>query len=426
MWVGAGATMSLFRQAGTPSYDTIWAEDGGVFLQGAVLDPVGSIADRYTGYMHFVPRVVALVAATLPLEHAAEVFAVGSAVMVALLGAYVYVASAGILRTRWARLALGALVMLAPGAAYETANNATNLRWYLLFASFWALVFRPPSMGWSVVRGMLLVATALSDPLAVLLVPMAVWAWRREGTAARWPVVAFAGALLVQGAIVVASLVRGVDTPLRVGGFELLDAIGLFGLRVGGAFAVGNAAIRPSFEAIGWAFAAVGWAFVLLVCAYAWSRRDLPGRALVPLMFGLAALLFAVPLLLRGTSELLPHDGRVTLLGLRWTVTPILLLQAVLLMALERRDPRAHPAVWRGLQAVVMVGLAVQILANYRVTNPRSEGPSWDAQVAAAERRCTSDPLDRTTLLISPQVRRGVWGVTLPCSEFRLESAVTP
>jgi hypothetical protein len=72
----------LARQVAIAAWDTIWAEDGAIFLSDALTAPGGSLFEVYGGYVHPVPRIVAAVASWLPLEHAALVFALAWALVV--------------------------------------------------------------------------------------------------------------------------------------------------------------------------------------------------------------------------------------------------------------------------------------------------------------------------------------------------------
>src|ERR671918_639781 len=86
VWVGLATALLLVRQAGAPAVDTMWAEDGEVFLSGAlrrgVLVPLVS---PYAGYLNAVPRLAAGLVSIAPLGLAAVLFATGSAAVVGCL-----------------------------------------------------------------------------------------------------------------------------------------------------------------------------------------------------------------------------------------------------------------------------------------------------------------------------------------------------
>jgi hypothetical protein len=141
--VALATVLQVAREAAVSAWDTVWAEDGSVFLADALNHSFFStLFEPHGGYLHVVPRLVAGLAASLPLELAAPTFNVVSALVVSLLASFVYLASANKLQARSSRLALSTLVALLPAAGSELLGNAANLHFYLIFACFWALMWR--------------------------------------------------------------------------------------------------------------------------------------------------------------------------------------------------------------------------------------------------------------------------------------------
>src|SRR4029453_15454368 len=94
--VAAATGVSLLRQPGAGALNTVWAEDGEVFLSAAAnASWVGSIRIRYAGYFHLGPRVLAELATLPPPSAAAATLAILAALCTALLAVLVYVASGG-------------------------------------------------------------------------------------------------------------------------------------------------------------------------------------------------------------------------------------------------------------------------------------------------------------------------------------------
>src|SRR6266516_3366799 len=59
----AGTVIVVLRQPGAGALDTVWAEDGTVFLADAVnRSPLDALATSYAGYYHLLPRLLAQVA----------------------------------------------------------------------------------------------------------------------------------------------------------------------------------------------------------------------------------------------------------------------------------------------------------------------------------------------------------------------------
>jgi hypothetical protein len=101
--------------------------------------------------------------------------------------------------------------------------------------------------------------------------------------------------------------------------------------------------------------------------------------------------------------------------GSRYSATPVLLIwSAVLAEAVcvittsQRRATQYAPAL-----ACLLLLVPVWVL-DLRPANLRSSGPRWDAQVAAATRRCESHLIGQATLQISPPG----WKIVLPCRDL--------
>src|ERR1039457_4352318 len=74
--VAAGAAVLLVRQAGHPSWNTIFGEDASVFLPRALLHPWSNLIQPWAGYIQLVPQFLADLISRLPLHDAAAGLAV--------------------------------------------------------------------------------------------------------------------------------------------------------------------------------------------------------------------------------------------------------------------------------------------------------------------------------------------------------------
>src|ERR1700733_3191018 len=72
--VALGAVVMLARLGGRPAWDTIWAEDLGIYLPAALAHP-WHLLQSYAGYLQLVPRLIGQFAALLPIRHGAGGFA---------------------------------------------------------------------------------------------------------------------------------------------------------------------------------------------------------------------------------------------------------------------------------------------------------------------------------------------------------------
>ena len=144
--LAAGAVVLLLRIAGPSPLTTIWAEDRTVFLVQALASP-GHLFASYAGYLQLLPRLIAQLVSFLPLPEAAAAFALAGAVIAAAVALFVFHASAGHIHSAWLRGLLAAAVLLLPVAPLEIADSGVNTPWYLLFALFWAGLWRPRGRG---------------------------------------------------------------------------------------------------------------------------------------------------------------------------------------------------------------------------------------------------------------------------------------
>jgi hypothetical protein len=169
--VALGALVMLARIGGRPAWDSVYAEDPGVYLPAALAHP-WHLLQSYGGYLQLVPRLIGQIAALLPIRHASVVFAAGGALVASGCGLFAYHASAGQVSSRWLRVLLGLSVVLLPVAQLEIADNGVNSIWYLLVALFWAALWRPRTRAGAVVAAVVAFAAAASSSLALLFAPL--------------------------------------------------------------------------------------------------------------------------------------------------------------------------------------------------------------------------------------------------------------
>lgn len=401
--------MQISRQSGVPAWDSIWAEDGTIFLEQASEDSfLAAVADPYSGYVHVVPRLIAEVAVLLPIEHAALTVSVASSLLVAALSLFVYFASGEAVADPLRRLFVASLMIFAPTAGYELLANAANLHWYFLFACFWAVVWRATSGGALLARSSVVAATALSDPLSALYIPLAAFAvWR--GRTRRDLVVpaALALGLLAQFAAFVGGGRPERHWPTRID--ELLD---IFALRVAGSILVGDRYLENFWLRWGETFAYVSLALVALAAVavfLAWQDARIAQFCVV-----YAVAFFTVPLVFRGTEGFRPIEGEFHLGAGRYMFLPTILLITAFALSVgqwRRLTQVAPPAVG----AILLTYVATIAIVNYSSTNPRSPGPRWGDEVERARSTCVGT-VPEARLQIAPAP---TWSLVLPCSELK-------
>jgi hypothetical protein len=385
LWLVAAVWVQLIRSSGTPVWDAFWAEDGRFFYGQARERSLWHLWHvELGGYLQVAPRLLASIAAKFPVQDAAFATAFLAALTCALLSVYVYAATDGVLRRRWQRCAIAALLVLNPAAAYEVNATFNNLHWFLMVAAFWACWSRATRRPRVALDVAVVVLAALSDPLTGLLLPLVGWRAWRGSRVARWITAGLVAALALQYWLGVAG-----NTPHQNGprGFAHMPEV--YGLRVAGSFLVGESNLRSWWGSHGaWtAYAALLLVAVGMALAVSFAR-DRERRLLAVLLTYSVAFLIA-PLTTRGGAVIyLRHP--FTLNGSRYTVIPLWLLYSALIVAvgLPWRLPRAVRGWPLPSLAIVLIGS--QLVANFAPAGARTSGGSWREGLKVARAGCAA------------------------------------
>jgi hypothetical protein len=416
--VALGALVMLARIGGRPAWESVWAEDPGIYLPAALAHP-WHLLESYGGYLQLVPRVIGQIAALVPIRDASVAFAVGGALVASACGLFAYHASAGQVSSRWLRALLGLSVILLPVAQLEIADNGVNTIWYLLVALFWAALWRPRTGAGAAIAAIVAFAAAASSSLALLFAPLFVARaivvprrLREHAATAGWAV----GCVLQLLVILTSHLSRlaphdPVNAVLYYGHEVLLPALGWHL----------SWDLRDTVGLTG-ATALVGG---LIVVVLAWAVVTQPGRCRVFVVTAVAAgLVFtAVTAAFAWGGPGQPVTVRVEH-GARYSTLPILLLDAALIVAADayaRRwwpRPRAVAAV-AALIAVLAVGWAT----DFRYPVRHFAGPASDWRLTADRwvHQCQHRPAGTITVTFTDW-----WGTgptqlttTFNCSSLR-------
>ena len=184
-----------------------YAEDGRVFFLGTWFgSPLDVLLRPYNGYLHLVPRTVGLLERLVPIQSAPLLGNFIALLIVALVAGFL--ASdrmAPLLPDRRARLAAAVGFVLLP-ASQETLGSITFIQAYLVvFLVAVGFAATPRTRTWRAVETVAVAVSALSTPIAIVLVPLHWVRVRRFGRGALGPAVAVTAAAAVQLAILAAS-----------------------------------------------------------------------------------------------------------------------------------------------------------------------------------------------------------------------------
>jgi hypothetical protein len=394
------ATIAQLLRIGVgTALDSIWAEDGPVFLQGAMQSGLWhDVTQTYAGYLVVVPRLIGEVGNLVPLRDAAAAIAIASAVVVALSGLAVWVGSAGLIRSPWLRGTLVVVTVLAPTASLESVASGAYVLWYMCFATFWLLIWRPRTDVGAVLGAIFILLTALSTPEVWFLAPLAALRLlalrdRRDGL--------LVGAWILGSAIQIPAYVSSNEPQVQpLWSHDIWTA---FLQRVLDGAALGEAAGGTAWDHLGWAWLIFLAVFLLVALAVALPRAGTAARWLAPLAIGIGFLMFVVSVYQRAVAPEMTwpahtHFGD----GGRYTIVPALLLVSLALVLVERLEVRWRAlAPWLGVAAAAI--LIAGVVASFDVSNDAGRGtPRWGAALDGAREECSGSTATAALVPISP------------------------
>jgi hypothetical protein len=400
----------LVIPAGRSRFDHVWAEDGARFLYDANTIPLWRVlTEPYvdSGYLHTIPRLGAELASQLPLSWAAATIAITAAMLRAGVALVVFTTSGGVLRSRTLRVALAALVVVAPVGNAEAINNLTNFHWFAFFGAFWLLWWRPAAR-WQVALatvGLFLAVT--SSALVVTLAPLALVRFALPGWRQRIITLGYFLGLVIQGT----TMLR---TP-RIDHFNMpvdLKAAAMGALsRVPLVTFTGSEDIGRYYQHFGyWPFVgALAVILALALVAFRWGGAPRAALVAVALAYAVLAIWLSLSQNWHWSAELLQPG--VVLDGQRYSVVPCLMLLAVLAIGLDR-IPKAG---WRRAgMAVMAVVLLTGIVRQLPMSTGRLTGvPTWEQSVLTAKLECARGASEGV-LQLEPTAPAN-WTFDLPC-----------
>jgi hypothetical protein len=384
-----GAWVLLERQTGQRPWNTIWAEDGGIFYPGALLHPLSSLMQPYAGYLQLVPRLIADAVALLPLRAAAAGFAIAGALVASACAMFVFHASTGHIRTVALRGLLAAGVILLPTALTELIGNGVNTPWYLLFGLFWALLWRPRSARGAALAATVAFAAASSNALAAVFAPLVVARVialpriREQAASLGWA----AGGLLQVVAVLRSAGIHQAGYVSAGLDFYLHDVLVT-------AVAGRHFAMLLAEQAGPLAGLVIPAAVAAAVAGWALVTGGPRVRLLVATALGLGLALVLVAGVARGWGT--PGLDRTAARGNRYAATPILLIYSLTAVAVDAYLRRVSDRGLRVRQGLAVASLAVLLgavwAADFSYLSMRSTDPPWSQLVAGFQQRCEQLP----------------------------------
>jgi hypothetical protein len=408
--------LQMLRVGAGDALHSMWAEDGPVFFSGALHNGFFSnLFETYAGYLVVVPRLVGAVGAAVPLADAPTAMAIVSGLVVGLCGVVVWVAAASTIRNPYLRGTLAVLTVLAPTASLESVDSGTYVLWFMLFASFWLLLWRPRTTAGAVLGGLFLLVTGLSTPEIWFFAPVALLRLialrdRRDalilggwaiGSAAQIPAYAFSNepqvSPLYSHDIWTALLQR------------VLDGAAL-GERLGGI----------GWDGLGWALLVFLLALTVVGLAVGLRRVEARARWLAGLGVLIGVVMFVLSVYQRavGPQMVWPPNAHFGDAG-RYTIVPALLLVSIALALVDQllRRPRTEWLARLGpwLAGLTILVLVVGLVFSFDVGESAVRGtPHWSEALDGAAHQCEITPgLIEVAVPTSPPG----YGLYVPCAE---------
>ncbi|WP_143542789.1 hypothetical protein [Rhodococcus qingshengii] len=182
--ITAASTAYLLRGIQRFLHPGFWAEDGRNFFADAFNQGIASIFEPYNGYLHVIPRLVALPMSAAPLSTAPALFAVSAAVMyLVMISPVLSDRIAWLIPTKVARSIAYLLLCLLPvmNEVYGSTANLIFIGGITLF--LFVISDDPTTRGGRAAELVAMTLLGLSGPLMVLFVPFFAYRWwcRRSG-----------------------------------------------------------------------------------------------------------------------------------------------------------------------------------------------------------------------------------------------------
>jgi hypothetical protein len=267
--VVAAVVILILRKPWALLTPQLWAEDGTIHLNDVEQFGLGACLVPYRGYLHVVPRLIAWIArATADPAHWPLIYNTGALLFTALL--FARMASPRLAAPGKPWLVLSFVLVAHSG---EIFLNITNLHWFLDFFLVQQTLLTRPRTALQRTGDLLLVGAAgLSDPSALIFLPLFVWRWWRERHADNLALLLLVAACAATQAYFLKT--AGLANPAQDQPLHLLALLGTASARL---------IVWPFFgpQAVAWlpATAQIAIAGTMVLVLAVWSARPHPHRA---------------------------------------------------------------------------------------------------------------------------------------------------
>ena len=385
----------------------VWAEDGTVFLSAAYRTRYfAGLASPYAGYLQVLPRSLAALTTAFSVRDAAWVLAASAAAVRAAVSLFVFRASSGHLRSTSVRAMLASSVVLLPVGGLEVLDNIANLHWFMTFAAFWAVLWRPARRVECALAAVVVLVAVGSDPLTALLLPIVVL---RVLTLHRWRDQLVSLCFAAAGAVQTWAVLSGTRPVHETFGAPAVAR--LFGVRILVGALAGYWHTVALWRHLHYAAIAMGAGAVLALIIPAvrlgGSRRWLAIWAGVGSALAFVSC-FAEP-------AVVPHVKVDVVSSLtRYDVLASLLMLTAIAAGLDALRWPADLAVRCVVGAVFLAALPVDLVGSAQLwAHLESTAPSWHTAIVNARLECQAGNASGDVWVLEEPAG---WRVRLPCA----------
>lgn len=389
------ALLLFLRRPDSLLYPQFWAEDGAEFfyfqLQGA------SLFKPYSGYLHLVPRAVAMLAGLFPARQAPLVYNLAALILAAVCSSWFalpqfrHLAQSDLLR------GLACLLIALMPAAGTVLGNLTNVQWYLLI--WLGLVCFQPLPSTIPGKTALIAAysaAVLSSIVAVVLAP-ALMLRALMVKKDRWFCLLLAAIPIVYAVVLktwlepagpgAAASFLGTMTSLSGLMISRVGIMGIFGPSAPALFASHHPAM----------FATGGLGLTAIVAAALWRAQPRgPFAAFTVLVFYLAASSISMLVLFRAPRP--PDDLFYTIGGSRYFFFGVAVFYLWMAAAADKLKQDKWP---RRAGIVLAIVIALAVAGNFRAEP--LEDADWPRWAAGLEEAGKSKTLFVADVPINPR-----------------------
>jgi hypothetical protein len=406
-FLALAVVLQMLRIGPSSAFNSLWAEDGPVFLEKAMThDFLSALTTPWSEYLVVIQSLIGEVGTLVPLRDAPTVMNLAAALVAALSGLAIWFASAAHIRSPYLRALLVALTVLVPVGSIETVASPTNVSWYMAVAVFWLLLWRPATtLGASLSAGLILL-TGFSTPVIFFFIPIVVLRAvairdRRDALI----VGTFALATVAQVLTVLNS--PHISSNVWTGGI-----LTTFLQRVISGSVLG-------LELSGSLWADWGWPFLIAIsaavtaCLIVLALRAASGRLFAAIAIATSVVMFLVSSYQRGLGGMAWPVGVYGSIGARYTVVPTLLLIGAALALIDgrRRSSKGRPM----MEIAAIVVLLVPLITSFDVGAGDARGGSpWDDSLKAAAGSCEARHLDEIPVYTAP----AGWTMNITCDRL--------